>query len=365
MTQLQNDQQQQQPPAIQVMPVTEQQASAWIGLANTKNGLVANLMKFELQLQGILNGLEGNQDHEQIDSTLAVYKKEFSKMVETRKGFTNMINEKIVEPLMAFEKRVDPAASPEFSKYQSISLALRKKAKEEAERINNINNELGTFKAFVTQEYHRIAAEYEFAMRNEIITLYAQYLERRITPTKEFDEKHLQSIQVPPIGKFTPYYLTYEQMQQAHASIVAPDWAMIYQRCIKFYDETFANFDSDLANADAAIKHAKDQELIATANKRDEVQQQMAVAQLVNTSSVATVSSPKIKVKYQIEVVESFAWAKTVMVAFMMNESKLQQYIRVKSFEKLNIGQMAEYLAKLATNTGHKELGLNYIEIEK
>jgi hypothetical protein len=43
----------------------------------------------------------------------------------------------------------------------------------------------------------------------------------------------------------------------------------------------------------------------------------------------------------------------------------LQKYIRVKSWSKLSIGQMGEYLAKFVTETGDLINSLQFEEVQK
>jgi hypothetical protein len=90
-----------------------------------------------------------------------------------------------------------------------------------------------------------------------------------------------------------------------------------------------------------------------------------AINTLVSKSEVVEVDAPVIKVSYTIEVRETEAWAKLVMTSFILHLPSLAKYIRVKSWAKLTIGQMADYLAKLATDEDIMIQGLLYREVEK
>ena len=64
-------------------------------------------------------------------------------------------------------------------------------------------------------------------------------------------------------------------------------------------------------------------------------------------------------------MVESEQWAKAVMAAFIVNLPNLGKWLRVKSWGNLKIGQMADYLGKLATETGVVFTGLEMEEVCK
>ena len=144
-----------------------------------------------------------------------------------------------------------------------------------------------------------------------------------------------------------------------------PEWISYFDELIQELHATFANFASDIANADAAIKHQQDQAKLQEIEENKKAAEDMAITTLITASETVVLDTPKIKKTVEIVVVESEQWAKAVMAAFIINLPSLAKYIRVKSWSKLSIGQMATTLGQLATETGIVYNGLSFNEIEK
>jgi hypothetical protein len=343
--------------ALQVAALTPQH-QAWIGMAEAKNNLVADLTEKELAAQGLL--IIQNTDHELIDAALAVYRKAHSEMVESRKGFTNQIDAGIIQPLMAFEKRVDPAKNTSYLTLASQSLSLRKSAAEAAASQNAINQELASFKAHCTNEFFRTCAEYRTMLRREISTIYEYYLKLKMAPDTDRIKKHLQDVAVSANTKFIPVRITQDQMVSIYNEIHKPDYNLVLEEILKEAETTFANFTSDLANADLAIEAQQQAAQLTQIAENQKVAEETAINTLIISAETVVVETPKIKSTYQITIIESEGWAKAIMAGFITNLPALAKYIRVKSWSKLSIGQMAEYLAKLATDTETKIKGVDY-----
>lgn len=344
--------------------LTQDQQQAWLGMAQAKNNLVAELTAAELNAQGILNHTPTN-DHAAIDEALANYRKAHTNMVETRKTFTGLIDAGIIQPLMAFEKRVDPKQNEAYKTLENTSLQLRKAAEANAARVNAINQEISSFKSYVTSEYFRIAAQYRQDIRTEFTNQYFYWLNKRISPEVPQIKEAMRKITPVPFNTYQPRLLNEQQMMEAWQSIPAPNYQDIYNEMMVELDNYFANFDSDLAKPVEAAQQA--QLKTASANQEDmrKAGEEAAVQTLIAHAETVVVEAPKIKRTYTIVVVESQKWATTVMGAFIANLPHLTKYIRVKSWAKLTIGQMAEYLAKYASEDGELIKDLEYQEIEK
>lgn len=351
------------PATIAPQELTPEQSNAWLGMAVAKNNLVADLTRQELAAQSLLQSVPDT--HEAIDAAMAEYRKAHTNMVETRKTFTGLIDAGIVQPLMAFEKRVDPKVSEAYNHLSNRSLALRKAAADAAAKVNAINQEIASFKAHFQNEFFRIVAAYRADVRREIDAQYEYWLQQRISPEMPKIHAHLGKIEAAQLNRFNPVHMTPEQMQEAYATIAQPNWAAIYAEMCTEADRVFANFDSDMANAAAALAARREESAMETHQEQKSAADEAAINTLITTAEVVTVDTPTIKRTYQITVVESEQWAKTVMAAFITNLPALAKYIRVKSWAKLTIGQMAEYLAKLATESEVKAAGLTYQEVEK
>jgi hypothetical protein len=339
------------------------QHEAWIRMADAKNEILANLQQSELNAQSML--VVHGSDYKEIDNALAAYRKAYSDMVELRKSFTNQIDRGIIQPLMAFEKRVDPKANELYQRLERNSLALRKEEADRVARANQINQELASFKAHCTNEFFRCAAEYRASIRREITKQYEYWLNEGTAPDMDKLRKALEMVPVPSVGKFSPVLITKEQMTEVYQGIHKPNYETIFAEMMGELDGTFANFKSDLANKKQAIARQKDAEQLAAIQQQHQVAEETAINTLIATSEAVVITEPTIKRTYTITVIESEAWAKAVMAGFITHLPHLAKYIRVKSWSKLSIGQMAEYLAKYANDTNTQIQGLQYESIER
>lgn len=341
---------------LAVIEVSEKQQAAWIGLAGRKNELTNTLTADELQAQMLLKG----DTYEVIDSNLALYRKAHLEMVEKRKEYTNAIDAGIVQPLMAFEKRVDPKTNSTYISLAQKSLILRKDAETKATATNAKALETSTFKAHCQNEFFRVCAEYRAMLRGEVVKQYAFWLNEGTMCDLDQLKQTLQLVPVPAVKKYIPTALTTEDMGKIYATLTKPDYSHIHNEMIEFLDETFANFRSDLANRKQAIAHVTQEAALQTQAESTQLNEDVALNTLISTAETVIVDTPKIKRTMVIVMVESEQWAKTIMSQFITNLPSLGKYIRVKSWAKLTIGQMAEYLSKFSTDEEKELPGLTY-----
>jgi len=350
-------------PAIQTSEVTSAQATAWLGMAQQKNNITAALSGMELQAQSILLPVMDSGDYAAIDAALASYRKLNTDMKDKRIPFTNAVDTGIVQPLMAYEKRVKDA--PEYATLVTRSLTLRKAEADKAELANKKNQEVARFKAHVDNEFSRVASEYRNMLRREITQEYELELKAGGPANTGKLKEMLKTFSVPATNKFNTALLTGEEMMRVYETLPKPDYASMYIEACKDLDEMFANFESDLANAEAAIKHNQEQTKLAEIEESKKLAEETAMTTLIATAETVTVETPRIKKSLTVIIVESEQWAKAVMAAFIVNLPHLGKFIRVKSWSKLTIGQMAVALGQLATETGVTFSNLNVQEVEK
>lgn len=352
------------PNSAVMAPLSEAQANAWLEMATSKNQLTAQLQTLELAAQSILLPVKNSEDYAAIDAALAEYRKQHTLITDTRKPFTGLIDSAIVQPLMAFEKRVDPKANTEYNTLIAKSLQLRKIESDKAAQVNLKNSVIAQFKAHCTNEFQRTFVELQNNLGREISAQYRMHLESRLSPELKSIEEKLMQIQPPSVNKFETTVLTVAELQDIYAELEKPDYKEAYEGGVYLLEKTFANFDSDLANAAQALKHQQEQAQLAEIASANKLAEEQAINTLIIHSEAVTVSTPKIKKTVQIIVVESEQWAKAVMAAFITNMPYLTKYIRVKSWSKLSIGQMAEYLSKFATDEGMTFNGIELKEVE-
>jgi hypothetical protein len=347
----------------QALTTLSSQQKAWLGMAQSKNELVTKLTSLELQAQKTL--LSAKDDYKVIDEVLAAYRKEYAAMVETRKSFTNAVQAGIIDPLMAFEKRVDPKSNEKYLTLQSRSLELRKEEAVKAEEANKKNQELARFKAHVENEFFRIAAEYRNMMRREIDAQYKRSLECKIACDLTAVKQVMKMMPVPPTIKFVGNLLTQEDKAAAYATIKQPDFGIMYNEACEYLEKVFANFDSDVANADAALKHQEEQSRLKEIEEKQKLDEETAMTTLIATAETVEIETPKIKKSVQVIVVESEQWVKAVVSAFIVNLPHLGKHIKVKKWSNLNIAQMAKALGDYASETGASFTNLQMKEVEK
>jgi hypothetical protein len=355
------------PPPAAPMPVSKEQAAAWVGLAQEKNRVAFELEKSELAAQSIILRTQQNSEfHGPIDIGLAEYRKAHSSMVELRKQFTSVVDTAIIQPMMEFEKRVDPKNNEGYIKLVNRSLALRKAETDQAAIANAKNQEVASFKAFVANEFSRVATEYRAIIRREIAGHYATMLGDRVQdPALATVKDMLRGIVPPPVAKFNARYLTNQELSNIFNEIPKLDYEGYYNDLMRELDDTFANYSSDLANDAAAIECQAKQAKLQEMEEANKAKEEQALNTLIATAETVVIDEPKIKRTVQVIVIESEAWAKTVMAAFITNMPKLVKYIRVKSWSKLSIGQMATYLGQYATEEGATFQGLQLEGVEK
>jgi len=86
---------------------------------------------------------------------------------------------------------------------------------------------------------------------------------------------------------------------------------------------------------------------------------------LIAQAETLIVDTPKVKREIKIVVIESEAWAMAVMTNFIKNWQHVNKYVKVKSWAKLSIGQMADALAKHISETGETFSNLQTEEVCK
>lgn len=345
------------------MQLTEQQV-AWAGLPVQKNALADSLLKQELTAQGLLQQADAaGEDWNVIDTNLAAYRKLHTEMVEARKPFTGMIQERIIAPLMEFEKRVDPKSNAKYNELFGRSVDIRRKENLKAQQANAKEQEKANFKLHFQNEYVRIVGLYQATVRNEANNIYASYLRGKVQDPAIIDlKKELAKIPTPVINRFNAQYLQKEEMEALFPEVAQPDWQGIFDNLMTEVDTLFSNYSSDLANAEAAIKAQKDATKLAEQAANKKLQEETAMNTLIVQAETPIIEGPKIKKNLQVKTVESEQWAKAVMAAFIVNLPALGGYLRVKSWGNLKISQMADYLGKLATDSG---LVFNGLELEE
>jgi hypothetical protein len=137
------------------------------------------------------------------------------------------------------------------------------------------------------------------------------------------------------------------------------------QSCIESFPNKFALYENDLKNAKSAIQQLE----LESSEKEAETAQKLATEQATNVliaqAETIVIDTPKVKRELKIVVVESEQWAMIIIANFVKNWQFVNKYVRVKSWSKLTIAQMADALAKHISETGEEINGLQIEEICK
>lgn len=315
------------------------QQQGWIRLADMKATLFEELQKAELEIQGILAEINAE--------TLKTAKNKMASAKEKRMSFTRLIDEKLLNPAMEYEKRMANV----INAAAVIELDQRKKAEAEAFEAQAIINEEAEFKAHLINEYHRIGAENRLNYEKAVNAWYRTGLEKGDLDLSDIF-RILEAIEEPQMNKFSRNYISDERAMEIFTTISKYDSDEDLEFAKGNAKLKYHNFSNDIANAEATIKALEQ----AAKQREAEITQEIAITTATNTlivqAETVVIETPKIKRELKIVVVESETWAISVTNNFIRLLPHLAKYIRVKSWSKLTIGQMADALAKYMTETG-------------
>ena len=318
------------------MELTTQQ-NGWLRMADMKNTLFDELQKAELMVQSSLEEITTDN--------LKSAKSIMASAKDKRMAFTGMITDKLINPAMEYEKRMQNV----INAAAVVELEMRKKQEEDTLQAQALINEEAALRNHITNEYFRIAAENRLNYQKGIDASYRNCLANRVPvekiPAMIADMKRILSLfELPEMSKFQRTLVSDERALQIFQSIEKYDPKMDLMRYQSEAEKKWINYEMDLANADVAIKALEKQ----AAEREAEIAQEIAIETATNTliaqAETITLETPRIKREVKIIVVESEAWAKAVLVNFIrvFPVDKL----RVKSWSKLTLAQMAEALAK-------------------
>lgn len=319
-----------------LMQLTTQQ-QGWIRLADMKSSLFEELQKAELQVQGILS--EINSDN------LKSAKSVMADAKEKRMSFTRLIDEKLLNPAMDYEKRMNHV----ISAAAVVELEMRKKAEQEALQAQEILNEEAALRTHIINEWFRIAAENRLNYEKAIEASYRNCLACRVPakkiPAMIYDMQNiLEQFEIPQMVKFNRVHVSDARAVEIYNSIDKYDPVFNLMDAKKKAAERWNNYEMDLANAEAAIKALEKAASEREAAIAEEIAIETATNVLIAQAETVTIETPKIKREMKVIVVESEAWAKAVLVNFI--KVFPVDKLRVKSWSKLTLAQMAEALGK-------------------
>ena len=336
----------------------------WLKLAEIRIDLFDRLRLDELACQAELKDIE-NLPLEKMQANLRNAKFNLSEAKRKRLDFTRMIDDKLSQPSMEFEKRM-AAMIDEATK---LELAARLDNESKAKEAQLLQNEIAQFKTHIVNEWTRIAHEYRSNLQKMIDSSYINCIKAK-NPVDQVlamveDLKVIMSkFDLSSFVKFNRMFITDQDALEIFHSIdkYEPAGDLAYYQTLA--EERFQMYAHDLANEESLAKLLQEQQ-IRVAAAEQELAADIATNTLIAQAETLIVDTPKVKREIKIVVVESEAWAMAVMTNFIKNWQYVNKYVKVKSWSKLSIGQMAEALAKHISETGETFSNLQTEEVCK
>jgi len=338
----------------------------WLRLADIRNTLFNELQSAELQVQQLTTSGTASSNFEEVKKTLISAKRVIAEAKEKRLAFCRMIDEKLLTPAMQYEKR----AAEKIKELAEHELNLRKEEEENAKKANDIIQEEAEFKAFFLNEGYRIAAEFRGRLAKFVNEAYELALKTQMQ-VKDIPAHILQYIEIfkgekpLPYNKFERRFLSSERAMELFNTVPKFQHEAAINEAISDLHKRFETYELDLANAEAAIAAAKKEAEQKEAEQAKNLAEETAVNNLMAKAEAATIDAPKIKRELKIEFENTQAFAAGIIANFLKNMAYCMEYIQVKNYDKLTVGQMANALSKLATETGEKIDNVKYVEVCK
>lgn len=344
----------------------------WIVLGHKKKVCFDELTRMELEIQGIIAGVTEEKDLAKVQEKLNLAKTKTAELKDCRLQFTGMLNDRLIIPAMEFEKRAAASLDPVVAHELALRLDANKKANEAAA----LQREISNFQAHIKNEFYRIATEYRNMLEQQIQTTYVGALQTKM-PVDHIPQyiKDIQfilpTLKTPPFVKFVRTLITDEKAKEIFAAIEPYKPQQVLDAAIKRVEEVYSMYKHDYENAEAAAKAAEDalakkisdsNEALALETSTNKLLAQATPAEpLVLTGGKTTVKSKLVIVTENTE-----AWAIAVIANTVKNWNRVKTTFKVKTWEKLSLGQMADALGKIATeNQGEKFEGLTLKEENK
>lgn len=342
----------------------DKQQLAWLTFAELKKTTFAALAKDELAIQQILDGYQDVKDLKKIQDMIAKAKSLAAESKERRLYLTGTLNEKITQPAMLYEKRNDTL----ISSANAIELTLRKAESEKQNKEFLKAKEVVNFKAHTESEWFRIAAKYRAELDTLVLDSYKNALQTKVSKNglKKYKEAivgFLKDVKLDVFVKFEPKYLSKEEMKGIFNSLHKYDKKNDLADAIKKIDEVFEMYESDLKNKTKAIKAVDNTVLKVSKNAKKEIEMNTEITRLASEAEpLVLTGGPLVKEKLEVVEENSAEWAFNVISSFMAKIEITREHIRVGSWSKLTVGQMAAAIAKVGQPKLFPKLTFKVIE---
>ncbi len=339
----------------------------WMALCHNRIELGSVLTNNELEVQKFLNDIKSDKDLPSVQNKLKSGKEAAAIGKDARLQFTRRLDEKLINPLMEFEKRnellVAVAAGHE--------LDLRTAAHTAANAATDKQRETALYKAHIENEQQRIAVEYRNTLSRRVNFYYTGALESKMEVVKINDYKadiaaELPMIELPKAVKYETKLMTVDEKKAIIEAAIIYDGKADLQTAIESIETVFAMYAQDLKNVVAALAKAKELQAEKEASAAENLVIDAEINKLAATANVGVIASGvKVKKSYKIIEHENESFMLLIITNFLKKYETVKRYVKVKSVMKLSIQQMTDALSKHITETGEQLVGLNVEEIIK
>lgn len=342
--------------------VTPRQA-AWIKLADVKTKLETSLQKQELQLQLYLQG----ESIEVIESHIDSYVKGWKSLQAERLAFTSIVDNKIVQPLMDYEKRSSPATNEGFVKLKQKLLELKLAANEKGGVEKAKKDEQILYIAHIKNQYEIQKAEFLKTAYREISVCYKAALEDPRTKDEIKGEvaKTITEIKFVELVKFPRKHVTNEEATKIYADIPKPSVKELRGTMLTELERTWGNYENDkAANLGTTIEEESQIRLKEIENEFQQstaINSLMAQGEMNQTATVVGAGKKKVKTVISVVSEDTLVWAIKIMAAFI-NTPQAHGYLKAKKAGNIKVEQLADALATHVMAGGKKIDGIKYEE---
>ncbi len=279
--------------------------SGWIKLADIKTALFDELQRAELAVQDYMNGIEGNP-LDVVQHNIKSAKQVMADAKAKRLEFTRMIDEKLITPATAFEKRM----AEQIEQATAIELEMRKQAAENAQKQQDIANETAALKAHIVNEWFRIAAQYRHDMERITLESYSNCLKEKHPPHSipamvQDMKRILNEWKLPEFQKFERKLVSDGLAKEIYDSIEKYNPEDDLQTAIKNISVIWSTYSNDLANVDVAIESIEKHKQIAEMAFEMDLEFETATNALIAEAETLIVETPKVKKEIKINNVKS------------------------------------------------------------
>ena len=322
----------------------------WIKLAGIKTDCFNDLQKSELAVQAFVKDYEG-MDLATIQAAIKDAKNEAANAKDRRLHFTKMLDEKLIQPAMAFEKRNEEL----IAKVGTKELELRKAAAAKLEEANKYNAEKAQLEAHIKNEFERVGKNYRNALAKASAEMYANALKTKIKVKdvpKYIEEciQELATIVLEKPVKFNRVLVNDNDAKAVLSTITKYDSKVDFEAAItKLKTETFGMYAEDLKNAEQAAAAALQQaEEEVQANDEEWNLEAATNTLMAQATPLELTGGPVVKKQQKIILEDTEQFAMKVLATFIKNWPEASKKIGVKSWTKL-VDPFVKALDKMET----------------